>query len=98
MPEGCVWPNTYLLGNPKSGSTFLFNCLRSGPFDPNLPYGRDPSKRGPGYSLLTTPGPKKEFKFVGGPCWGRQWGDNSERYDIGAVTVSQKKQDVCFII
>ena len=42
-PQGRLRPNLLLIGNPKTGSTFLFNCLRSGPFDPNLLCGSDSS-------------------------------------------------------
>ena len=66
------WPNLYLLGNPKSGSTFLFNCLRAGPFDPNLLHGRDSASWAGRPYLLTTLGSKKEFNFWGGPGW--RWG------------------------
>ena len=57
-------PNLFLLGNPKAGSTFLFSCLRAGPFDPNLLLGRyDAARWRQGTYLLTTLGPKKEFNF-----------------------------------
>ena len=74
-PSGRLWPKLFLLGNPKSGSTFLFSCLRSGPFDPNLLYGTRSSEWGKGAYLLTTLGTKKEFNFFGGPgySWGWEW-------------------------
>ena len=70
-----LWPRLQLIGNPKSGSTFLFSCLRSGPFDPNLLYGTTSSAWGDGAYLLTTLGTKKEFNFFGGPgySWGWEW-------------------------
>lgn len=64
--ETALLPSLLLLGNPKSGSTFLFNCLRTGPFDPNVICGTDVTQwrgcRGRGY-LLTTLGAKKEFNY-----------------------------------
>ena len=70
------WPNLLILGNPKSGSTFLFSCLRAGPFDPNLLYGSQSQawRQARGY-VLTTLGTKKEFNFWGGPgfAWGPDW-------------------------
>ena len=72
---GRRWPNLLLLGNPKSGSTFLFSCLRAGPFDPNLLHGPDASKWRSGAYVLTTLGTKKEFNYWGGPghSWGAEW-------------------------
>jgi hypothetical protein len=68
-------PNLFLLGNPKSGSTFLFSCLRAGPFDPNLLLGQSATHWREGRYLLTTLGTKKEFNFWGGPSWdyGLSW-------------------------
>ena len=77
MPNEQLIPNVLLLGNPKAGSTFLFSCLRSGPFDPNLlrgPY--DAQRWRSGSYLLTTLGPKKEFNYWGVPQttrWGWDW-------------------------
>ena len=70
-----LWPRLHILGNPKSGSTFLFSCLRAGPFDPNLLYGAHSSGWRDGAYLLTTLGTKKEFNFFGGPGydWGWEW-------------------------
>ena len=70
-----LWPNTYILGNPKSGSTFLFACLRAGPFDPNLLLGTSATSWRNGAYMLTTLGTKKEFNFWGGPgyAWGWDW-------------------------
>ena len=67
-------PNLFLLGNPKSGSTFLFGCLR-GAFDPNLLCGpqAQPGWRSCEHAhVLTTLGSKKEFNFWGGAGW--HWG------------------------
>ena len=70
-------PNLFLLGNPKSGSTFLFGCLR-GAFDPNLVCGAtaQPAWRAcrDAY-VLTALGSKKEFNFWGstGRRWGLEW-------------------------
>ena len=77
-PQGRLRPNLLLIGNPKTGSTFLFNCLRSGPFDPNLLCGSDSSMWKSCHDrayLLTTLGAKKEFNFWGGPgwSWGMDW-------------------------
>ena len=75
-------PNLLLLGNPKAGSTFLFNCLRAGPFDPNALCGPDASRwRECDRSyLLTTLGAKKEcarsrIRTSSLPAWsgGRLW-------------------------
>ena len=67
-------PNLFLLGNPKSGSTFLFSCLRSGPFDPNLLRGPYHASRWKdGAYLVTALGTKKEFNFWGGPGWSWGW-------------------------
>ena len=71
-----LWPNLYILGNPKSGSTFFFSCLRAGPFDPNLIHGTDATAwPRDGSYLLTTLGTKKEFNYWGGPGsrWGWEW-------------------------
>lgn len=65
-------PNFFILGNPKSGSTFLFSCLRAGPFDPNLLHPQLSEWRTGSY-LLTTLGTKKEFNFWGGPGWSYGW-------------------------
>lgn len=65
-------PNLFILGNPKSGSTFLFSCLRSGPFDPNVLHSSYAQWRD-GTHLLTTLGSKKEFNFWGGPSWSYGW-------------------------
>lgn len=57
-------PNLFLAGNPKTGSTFLFSCLRAGPFDPNVlngPFDAERWRRGA--YLLTTLGAKKEFNL-----------------------------------
>lgn len=63
-------PTLFLLGTPKSGTTFLFNCLSAGPFDPNLLRGPYHAERWrSGAYMLTTLGPKKEFNFWGGPAW-----------------------------
>ena len=63
-------PNFVVLGTPKSGTTFLFNCLSAGPFDPNLLRGPYHAERWrSGAYMLTTLGPKKEFNFWGGPAW-----------------------------
>ena len=69
------WPNLLLLGNPKSGSTFFFSCLRAGPFDPNLLHGPHASSWQSGAYMLTTLGTKKEFNYWGGPghSWGTDW-------------------------
>ena len=70
-------PNLFLLGNPKSGSTFLFGCLRSS-FAPNLVCGTTalPAWRTCEHSyVLTALGSKKEFNFWGstGRRWGLEW-------------------------
>ena len=70
-------PNLFLLGNPKSGSTFLFGCLRSS-FAPNLVCGATalPAWRTCEHSyVLTALGSKKEFNFWGstGRRWGLEW-------------------------
>ena len=70
-------PNLFLLGNPKSGSTFLFGCLRSS-FAPNLVCGATalPAWRTCEHSyVLTALGSKKEFNFWGstGQRWGLEW-------------------------
>ena len=70
-------PNLFLLGNPKSGSTFLFGCLRSS-FAPNLVCGATalPAWRTCQHSyVLTALGSKKEFNFWGstGQRWGLEW-------------------------
>ena len=60
-------PNLFLLGNPKSGSTFLFGCLRSS-FAPNLVCSAAamPAWRTCEHSyVLTALGSKKEFNFWG---------------------------------
>ena len=70
---GRIIPSLFLLGNPKSGSTFLFSCLRAGPFDPNLVRGPYSANRWrEGAYVLTTLGTKKEFNFFGGVGW--RWG------------------------
>ena len=70
-------PNLFLLGNPKSGSTFLFGCLRSS-FAPNLVCSATalPAWRTCEHSyVLTALGSKKEFNFWGstGQRWGLEW-------------------------
>ena len=67
-------PNLFLLGCPKSGSTFLFSCLRAGPFDPNLVCGGTVSWRSCAGRrfVLTTLGAKKEFNYWGSTGW--KWG------------------------
>ena len=65
--------NLFLLGNPKSGSTFLFSCLRSGPFDSNLRGPYHASRWKDGAYLVTALGTKKEFNFWGGPGWSWGW-------------------------
>ena len=71
LPTSRLIPTLFILGSPKAGSTFLFSCLRAGPFDPNLVRGARESWRDGGY-LLTALGTKKEFNFWGGPGW--RWG------------------------
>ena len=70
-------PNLFILGNPKAGSTFLFACLRAGPFDPNLLRGRfDAARWRAGAYVVTALGPKKEFNFWGdakSANWGWEW-------------------------
>ena len=73
-PDARRLPNLFLLGNPKAGSTFLFSCLRAGPFDPNVLHGHfDAARWRDGTHLLTTLGPKKEFNFWGQSAWGMDW-------------------------
>ena len=69
-------PNLFLLGNPKSGSTALFGCLRSS-FAPTLVCGATAQAwRTCEHSyVLTALGSKKEFNFWGstGRRWGPDW-------------------------
>ena len=68
-------PTLHIIGNPKSGSTALFHCLRAGGFDADRVCGRNSStwRSCRAAALFTALGAKKEFNFYGGASW--PWGE-----------------------
>lgn len=70
-------PTLVFIGNPKCGSTFLWDCVRSGIFDPSNVCGRDSStwRTCARRHLITAFGPRKEFNFYDRHFYlGHGWG------------------------